>query len=60
MQLLRVLLVENSDADTELVLYELEQAGYRIWHRRVETMLEMKRALRCYQWDIILPGFYSQ
>jgi hypothetical protein len=35
--LLRVLIVEDSEADTQLLLRELERSNYQITHQRVES-----------------------
>ena len=62
MKPLRVLIVEDSENDAELVLRELRKAGYSPVHRRVETTREMTDALDSEDWDIVLsdyvlPGF---
>lgn len=62
MKSLRVLIVEDSENDAELVLRELRKAGYSPIHRRVETTGEMTDALDSEDWDIVLsdyvlPGF---
>ncbi len=59
---LRVLIVDDSESDSLLVLRDLERAGYRPFHIRAETAAEMKDALRKHEWDIIIsdynmPGF---
>ncbi|MBI4267838.1 MAG: hybrid sensor histidine kinase/response regulator, partial [Chloroflexi bacterium] len=59
---LRVLIVEDSEADASLLLRELRKAEYSLVHRRVETAEEMASALNNHEWDIvlsdyILPGF---
>jgi signal transduction histidine kinase len=59
---LRLLLVEDSDDDAELVLRELERAGYRPTCLRVEAREPFARALREASWDVIvsdhtLPDF---
>jgi PAS domain S-box-containing protein len=59
---LRVLVVDDSEDDTELVLRELHRGGYDVAHRRVETAETMRAALSQRSWDIVisdytLPGF---
>ena len=59
---LRVLLVEDSEPDAELLLAELTKAGYRVVARRVQTADEMREALAGDVWQIVLsdyslPGF---
>lgn len=62
---LRVLIVENSEDDCELVLQALRRAGYTPAHSRVETAEAMTLALAHEGWDIVisdydLPRFSAQ
>ena len=62
--LLRVLIVEDSEDDTFLLVRELRLAGYETAFRRVQSEAEMAAALDAQSWDIILsdhsmPGFSS-
>lgn len=55
---LRILFVEDSDADVELAAWELEKSGYRITHReRVETREDLQRAILGETWDIVISDF---
>jgi signal transduction histidine kinase len=59
---LRVLLVEDSADDAELVIRALERAGYSITSRRVDTAAALERALDEHEWDVVvadyqMPGF---
>jgi two-component system, cell cycle sensor histidine kinase and response regulator CckA len=54
---LRILIVEDSEDDAELVLMELRRGGYEIAHRRVETASEMHDALAQEPWDVVLSDF---
>lgn len=59
---LRVLIVEDSEDDTMLLLRELRRGGYDAAFERVETSGFMKEALEKQKWDIVvsdyvLPGF---
>ena len=54
---LRLLLVEDSENDAELIVRELEHAGYSIVHERVETAEELKAALTRGPWDVVLSDF---
>jgi two-component system, cell cycle sensor histidine kinase and response regulator CckA len=51
---LRVLLVEDSALDAELVLRELRRAGFAVYHRRVASADELRAALRDERWQIVL------
>lgn len=54
---LRVLIVEDSESDTQLVLRVLRKAGYDPVHERVETAEAMKAALARDSWDIVLADY---
>ncbi len=59
---LRILLVEDSLDDAEILLWQLEKAGIKAEWERVDTADAMDRALAQSQWDIvisdyIMPGF---
>jgi PAS domain S-box-containing protein len=58
---LRVLLIEDSELDEELLLLELRRAGYDTTHERVQSSTELRAALGR-DWDVVLsdysmPGF---
>ena len=59
---LRVLIVEDSLEDAELLLVELKRGGYEVTHKRVTSETEVRHALESETWDLIvsdysLPGF---
>jgi diguanylate cyclase (GGDEF)-like protein len=54
---LRVLIVEDSDADTELLLRQLRHADYDPAWERVETAEIMSAALDCQPWDIVIADY---
>ncbi|HET7174507.1 MAG TPA: EAL domain-containing protein [Gammaproteobacteria bacterium] len=59
---LRVLLVEDTLADAELLLMELKRGGYEVSYERYTTEAEVRLALKVGTWDLIvsdysLPGF---
>jgi PAS domain S-box-containing protein len=59
---LRILIVEDSEEDTLLIVRQIEKRGYTVHWRRVETGKDMRSALKNQEWDIILsdyslPGF---
>ncbi len=53
---LRILFIEDSEIDAGLILRHLERAGYAITMSRVETELDLKKALE-EPWDIIIADF---
>jgi len=58
---LRVLLIEDSEVDAELILLELSRSGYEPFSERVQTASSLERALQ-QDWDVALsdysmPGF---
>ena len=54
---LRVLVIEDSVADAELVLAELRRGGYDPAWRRVDTPEAMQAALEEQHWDIALADY---
>jgi PAS domain S-box-containing protein len=56
-KLLHVLIVEDSEADAELVLRELQRGGYEVEYERVERRLAMEQALSRNKWDVILCDY---
>jgi signal transduction histidine kinase len=57
MILLRVLIVEDSEDDAQLMLHELRRGGYLAKHRRVETEKEMREAVAGETWDVVLADY---
>lgn len=53
-QSLRVLIVEDSADDAELVIQELRAGGYEPMYERVQTATDMQRALATESWDAVL------
>jgi two-component system cell cycle sensor histidine kinase/response regulator CckA len=56
-KLLRVLVVEDSPLDAELLLRELQRGDFEIVHERVETRDAMKEALANRKWDIVVSDY---
>lgn len=54
---LRVLLVEDSEDDAELLAYELERSGYDLIYERVDTAMAMNAALDQESWDIVIADY---
>jgi len=56
-KLLRALIVEDSEDDTELLLRELRRGGYDPVHTRVETPDAMRTELASKVWHIVFSDF---
>lgn len=54
---LRVLIVEDSEDDAQLLLRELRNGGYEAAHRRVEYAEAMAVALSAEPWDIVICDY---
>lgn len=57
MRTLRVLNVEDSEDDSELLLRHLIRNGFNVQLKRVETVGDMKTALKSKEWDIIISDY---
>ncbi|MGO9416340.1 MAG: response regulator, partial [Syntrophobacteraceae bacterium] len=55
--LLRVLIIEDSESDADLILSILGGAGYATVGERVQTAAEMDAAIRRQDWDIVISDF---
>src|SRR5581483_12205071 len=55
--LLHVLVVEDSENDTSLLLEELRQKGYKPVHERVEHAAAMTSALERRNWDVVVCDY---
>ncbi len=54
---LRVLLVEDSHDDADLILHELNEGGFEIHSARVDAEVEMRAALADCSWDVVISDF---
>ncbi|MFZ5788990.1 MAG: sensor histidine kinase, partial [Acidobacteriota bacterium] len=54
---LRVLVVEDSEEDCDLLLRELRRSGWTPEWERVETAAAMSRALGEREWDVVISDF---
>jgi signal transduction histidine kinase len=54
---LRVLIVEDSEYDAKLLIYELQRGGHDSLHERVETCEAMTDALDRQEWDLIIADY---
>lgn len=51
---LRILMIEDSESDAELIVRQLAKEGYKISYERVETESAMKASLQEQTWDIVI------
>ncbi|MBI3609407.1 MAG: EAL domain-containing protein [Nitrospirae bacterium] len=56
-QLLRVLIVEDSKDDAALLVRELERGGYKPEFKQVDTAASMSDALDQQTWDVVLADY---
>jgi len=54
---LRVLIVEDSEDDTQLLLHQLRRGGYDPMHERVDSAAAMDKALARQQWDMVIADY---
>jgi PAS domain S-box-containing protein len=54
---LRILLIEDSEDDAQLLLREVRRMGYDVQSRRVETTEELRSALTAETWDLVLCDY---
>ena len=54
-QPLRVLIVDDSAEDAELMVRALERGGRSVAHERVQTEAALASALAKPRWDVVLP-----
>jgi signal transduction histidine kinase/CheY-like chemotaxis protein len=54
---IRVLIVEDSDDDTVLIVHELKHSGFDVIFERVDSYKTMKDALEKQEWDIVLCDY---
>ncbi len=56
--LVKVLLVEHSEAHTDLIVREMRRGGYTVECERVNTPMRMSNALVEKNWDIVISDYY--
>src|SRR5258708_35598955 len=54
---LRVLIVEDSEDDTDLLVLELESGGFDVAHQRVDSAQAMRAALDGDKWDLVISDY---
>src|SRR6266542_6151811 len=56
-QPLRVLIIEDSEEDADLILLELKRGGFHPSYKRVDAPQALREALEEQDWDVILSDF---
>lgn len=56
-KLLRVLIVEDSENDAELLVHDLKRCGYDVIHERVQDADQMRAALARTTWDAVISDY---
>ncbi|MGF7117329.1 histidine kinase dimerization/phosphoacceptor domain -containing protein [Methanobacterium oryzae] len=54
---LKVLIIEDSEDDTLLIIRKLKQGGYNPLFKRIDTPEEMINALETEEWDIVISDY---
>jgi DNA-binding NtrC family response regulator len=54
---LRMLIVEHSDEETQLLLVRLHHAGYEPSYLRVNNAADMAHALQSEDWQVVICGY---
>ncbi len=54
---LKVLIVEDSEEDADLILLELKRGGYNPHSRRVDDSENLRAALEEAEWDLVLSDY---
>ena len=56
-RVIRVLMVEDSEEDTQIILATLAAGGFSVVSRRVETAEQLRVALQSDDWSVVLSDF---
>ena len=56
-RVIRVLLVEDSEEDAQVILATLASGGFSVVSRRVETAAQLRVALQTEEWSVVLSDF---
>jgi signal transduction histidine kinase/PAS domain-containing protein len=57
MKILRLLIIEDSEADARFLLCNLEKGGYTVQSERLETAADLQEALARQEWDLIISDY---
>ena len=55
---LSILIVEDSESDTELIIRQFQKANYDITYERVETDDQMMAAIEKRSWDLVIADYF--
>ncbi|MHC9540041.1 MAG: PAS domain S-box protein [Vulcanimicrobiota bacterium] len=55
---IRILMIEDSEDDSILIIHHLEKAGYEPHYKRVDTAQGVEEALSRESWDIIISDYF--
>ena len=55
---LSILIVEDSESDTELIIRQFQKANYDITYERVETDDQMIAAIEKRSWDLVIADYF--
>jgi len=54
---IKLLVIEDSEDDTDLLIRELERGGYQLEFRRIDTADDLKTALADHNWDLVIADY---
>src|SRR5512138_332921 len=54
---LRLLIIEDSDNDAQLLLRDIKRLGYQVEYERVETAEQIRSALANKTWDLVICDY---
>lgn len=57
MSTLKVLIIEDSENDADLIIRQMKKSGDTIYHERIQTADEMKSALDILLWDVVIADY---
>ena len=54
---IRVLVVDDSESDAELVVRQIRRGGYEVVSKRVETAAQLFASLKQEPWDLVIADY---